>query len=243
MAQYPFFEFTNPTDDYLITINNNSYTGTLPYENNSLSEGQYNLSVMNSVGCLWDTSFVIESQFEPIIEMVSYINILAGDSVQLNAITNIPFPQSISWSPYIGLSCTDCLSPIVAPERTTSYTLTVVDASGCTANASISIIVENPDNNVFIPNVIAPNSNTGNNVFMLYSDKNYISDYKLTIYNRWGDVIYSKSGLRPNSPDGGWDGTFNGQLLSPEVFVYTIEANVYNSAKMKYYSGDVTILN
>jgi len=59
--------------------------------------------------------------------------ICAGRSVVLypNA-TDIALPLTYSWAPAAGLSCTTCANPVATPTATTSYTVTVTNASGCT---------------------------------------------------------------------------------------------------------------
>ncbi len=47
-----------------------------------------------------------------------------------------------SWSPSAGLSCDDCPDPIVKPDTTTTYVLTVSDTYGCISQDSITITIE-----------------------------------------------------------------------------------------------------
>ena len=47
-----------------------------------------------------------------------------------------------SWSPTTGLSCFDCPDPIMKPDVTTNYVLTVTDTYGCSTQDSITITVQ-----------------------------------------------------------------------------------------------------
>ncbi len=67
-------------------------------------------------------------------------SICTGGNVQLNGTGGVSF----SWSPASGLSCTTCPNPIASPSATTTYTLTVTDASGCTGTSSVTVTVLPP---------------------------------------------------------------------------------------------------
>ncbi|MEW6469234.1 MAG: gliding motility-associated C-terminal domain-containing protein [Bacteroidota bacterium] len=60
--------------------------------------------------------------------------------VQLNATGG----TSYSWSPSFGLSATNIANPTAQPGTTTTYTVTVTNAAGCTATDIITITVSSP---------------------------------------------------------------------------------------------------
>ncbi|MEZ4996699.1 MAG: hypothetical protein R2758_04225 [Bacteroidales bacterium] len=49
-----------------------------------------------------------------------------------------------SWAPSAGLSATNIPNPVAKPASTTTYTVTVTDASGCTATNTVTIEVRPP---------------------------------------------------------------------------------------------------
>lgn len=53
---------------------------------------------------------------------------------QAAIISSVDDATSYSWQPLNGLSCTNCLNPIVSTSATTTYTLTASNASGCSAS-------------------------------------------------------------------------------------------------------------
>ncbi|MFN8285574.1 MAG: Ig-like domain-containing protein [Chitinophagales bacterium] len=68
-----------------------------------------------------------------------------GDSVIIGdvpaAVGGTP-GYTYSWSPSTGLSCTSCTNPVVKNlASTTTYTLVVTDASGCTSSDNVTVVV------------------------------------------------------------------------------------------------------
>ena len=50
-------------------------------------------------------------------------------------------PLTYSWTPNIGLSCTNCANPVADPSSTQTYTLTVTDDSSCVATDQVTVTV------------------------------------------------------------------------------------------------------
>ena len=117
------------------------------------------------------------------------------------------------------------------------FTLTVVDAKGCTSSETMSIInVSTVDcnYNIFIPNVFSPDGNGENDVLKV--EGNGIEALDFSIFNRWGNLIFKSS-----SSDLGWDGTYKGQPVNQGVFVYFVSGTFVdgNSFEKK---GTVTVI-
>ncbi|MCI5055760.1 MAG: T9SS type B sorting domain-containing protein, partial [Flavobacteriales bacterium] len=43
-------------------------------------------------------------------------------------------------------------------------------------------------------------------------------DFRLSIFNRWGDLIYTTTNLHA-----GWDGKYKGLMMKNDVYVYKVE--------------------
>lgn len=121
---------------------------------------------------------------------------------------------SYLWTPATGLSAPNIPNPIATPEFTTSYSLTVVSATGCGATATAKVLVLK---NLIIPNTFTPNGDGINdtwNIINLIDFQNATVD----IYNRYGISIYhSKGYVKP------WDGTYNGKSLPAGTYYYLID--------------------
>jgi hypothetical protein len=72
-----------------------------------------------------------------------------------------------------------------------------------------------------------------NNVFKPYLKYTDIS--VLDIYNRWGEKIYSSTGLSPS-----WDGTVNGEIQQQGIYMYTLSVSFISGTAFR--KGTVSLL-
>lgn len=164
--------------------------------------------------------------------------IVVGNSVNLNAAgTNI---SVYTWKPSGSLSCADCSSPIARPTATTTYIIEVASDFGCKAWDSVTIKVLCDQSQLFIPNTFSPNGDGNNDVFYprgigLQSIRSF------RIYNRWGELVYERESIQLNDAASAWDGTFKGNALTPDVYVYVVEG-VCDGGETMIWKGDVTLI-
>jgi len=125
----------------------------------------------------------------------------------------------------------------VAPDETTTYSVTITDEMGCTATNDITIFVRLPvcnETDVFLPSAFTPNADGINDI--LYLRSNFIDQMELLIYNRWGEEVFAtKDQTR------GWDGTFKGAKVSPDVYAYTLRVVCINQAEYTV-RGNVSLM-
>jgi gliding motility-associated-like protein len=96
------------------------------------------------------------------------------------------------------------------------------------------------DGNLFIPNTFSPNADGINDRF--YPRGTGISSIKsLKVFNRWGEMVFSRENFNANDATAGWDGAYKGKVLSPDVYVYTCEVVCMNNEVLNF-KGDVTLL-
>ncbi|MEN9914792.1 MAG: hypothetical protein RL528_1556 [Bacteroidota bacterium] len=124
------------------------------------------------------------------------------------------------------------LLAFVDPLCASDTTLTInLDVCACIDPAALNFnVLANVDDGsciypfpeVFAPNVFTPNSDAENPTYFL-SGKNLVS-LELTILNRWGAVVFSKSSsdLINNNP--AWDGKINGDLATDGIYFYIYKA-------------------
>jgi gliding motility-associated-like protein len=96
------------------------------------------------------------------------------------------------------------------------------------------------DGNLFIPNTFSPNTDGRNDRF--YPRGTGVSSIKsLKVFNRWGQMVFSREDFNANDAAAGWDGTLKGAVLTPDVYIYTCEVVCMNNEVLTY-RGDVTLL-
>ncbi len=140
-----------------------------------------------------------------------------------------------SWTPSTGLSCTNCQNPTASPTVTTTYILKVMDLNGCAvAYDSVTVYVELPCTDVFVPNVFSPDGDLKNDV--LYVLSQCIKEMTFSVYDRWGNKVFET-----NDVTKGWDGTYKGQEMNTAVFVWYLEAVLIRDEQVSK-KGNVTLL-
>ena len=200
----------------------------------------YTVTGYDNKKCYSDSKSVDITAFNyPVITLVPNATINVGSSYQINSTvtTNI---VSLNWVPSNTLSCSNCLSPLATPTKTTKYNLTAINEGGCPRTDSIRIQVICNGANFFVPNTFSPNGDGVNDHFVVNGvGLNVIPS--ITIYNRWGQIVFQKSNFAANSTADAWDGTFNGQPAPPDVYIYTIQI-LCNNATLIPYHGNVTLI-
>ncbi len=91
----------------------------------------------------------------------------------------------------------------------------------------------------YAPNAFTPNNDENNAVFnpMMTSGID-ISSYKLTIFNRWGEIVFVSQDINQ-----GWDGTNNtGKKSQDGVYKYVIEFSRKNVDEPERFDGHVNLL-
>ena len=74
----------------------------------------------------------------------------------------------------------------------------------------------------YVPNAFTPNESGVNDVFLPVMTSGIdIYEYKLTIFNRWGEVVFISY-----NPAEGWDGRYNGKVVQNGVYVWQIDYEV-----------------
>ena len=79
---------------------------------------------------------------------------------------------------------------------------------------------------VFVPNVFTPNNDGVNDSFYAQqSDPSCWYDWSMTVYNRWGGVVF-----QTDDPEYGWDGSYNGggHYVPDGVYAWVIKASSYS---------------
>ena len=90
---------------------------------------------------------------------------------------------------------------------------------------------------LFLPNAFAPDGNGDNVAFRPAGVLRYVTDFRMEIYNRWGERIYETGDM-----EAGWDGTNqrNGRRATPGVYLYLVSHGGIEG--LQRYEGTVTLV-
>lgn len=206
----------------------------------NLPPGTYQVTLSDAIGCTAETSIEVAESPTPFVELPAIIELKLGETYQINPVVFSSGDLQFFWTPNIGLSCSDCLDPLVDIVDDSRYTLQVINEGGCVAIDSISFRIRK-DRNVYIPNAISTNNDGINDYFTVFTDESVAQISTMKIFDRWGELILEKKNFQPNDPSLGWDGTFKGKPMNPGVFVYVIDLLFKDGVTIPY-SGDLVII-
>ncbi len=210
---------------------------------NNLSPGQKTIKIVDANGCSFTREIIIDQPSSVGVQLPSYIKIDLGQSYQLKPSFLSPADSIawIQWSPAEFLSCSDCAEPFIQNlKEPTSFTVTYANNRGCIATASIRVELIKRD--IWVPNVFSPNGDNINDWFYPFvAEGSYRNIRSISIFDRWGDLLFYKEHFQPNNPLEGWDGTNKGEKLNPAVFLYILEVEWNDGSVQKLY-GDISLI-
>jgi gliding motility-associated-like protein len=196
------------------------------------------ISTINTLGdtCLQTqttTVFVIDPFIYPLSATADNDTISEGSSTVLHAITDTNF--TVTWQPPVDQ--VNSFNPTVSPLETTTYTVSILDSTGCPRAVSITVYVVSMQckaDNVFVPNTFTPNMDGENDV--LYVRSNDITELYFAVYNRWGQMVFETNDIKK-----GWDGFYNGMKADPAVFAWYLRGKCYNGDELRK-KGNTTLI-
>lgn len=116
------------------------------------------------------------------------------------------------------------------------YNLIIRDV--CNQQVNASSYVDVIGCSLTIPNVLTPNGDGQNDSFII-ANLEYHDNTKISIYNRWGKVVYSSDNYKND-----WKGTNNGgNLVSAGTYYYVLELADEKQCEKIACSGFITVMN
>ena len=107
-----------------------------------------------------------------------------------------------------------------------SYTVTVSGVEICPAKATGEVITDFSCPDVFFPSGFTPNGDGNNDEFGPLGGLSSLRNYRLRIYNRWGQEVFSTT-----DPFKKWDGKVKDQPTDGNVFVWLAEFEIAGKPK------------
>ncbi len=246
IINYTTINFTSSLyiiDTLLCATDTLEVLGELLYEGNDMITAQVPGGNVN--GC--DSTLVIQAIFEQIDLGIDSMSI-ANNQFQLESM-NLPSGSIPTWASTGILSCVDCDNPTITITEDTEVTLNYMSDLGCLYSATILLLfdedttIEEPtseDEGIYFPNVFNPESDTGNNGYMLLGKGDFFIE-QLFIYDRWGGRVYAATGFDLNDASIFWDGKVNGQDVLVGVYP-AIVSYIDTNGELQVKAFDITVL-
>lgn len=121
-------------------------------------------------------------------------------------------------------------------EGTHDVQLIITSEYGC-KDSITKVLRVNQEQLIFVPNTITPDGDAFNEVFKPYMTGIDIYDYHLTIFNRWGEIIFESYDLSK-----GWNGTYGGEIVQDDVYIWQITTADIATDKKLEFNGHVTVI-
>ncbi len=221
---------------------------------------------------LYSVTLVIEGINKVCVDSITkqaYIQVLPKPKADFSAdALNTPAPEvdfnflnnSTNASSYVW-DFGDGSAPLATTEANTSHSfpsygpyrvmLVAIRDNGCT-DTIYQVVETNYLSSLYVPNALSPNAG-GNQEVRVFRPKGIgIKTYHLQIFSTWGEKVFESTALDEHgTPTEAWDGTFKGELLPQDVYVWKVDAvfldgRVWkgNSTDGKNFSktGSVTLL-
>ena len=201
--------------------------------------GEYMVVVDNTI-CR-DTAYAeIDALYSPTIELDKTLKTDFCETIALPASITGDNNVTYSWLPKTGLSCADCLNPILQAPFESSYQLIVQNEIACADTATVMLTLDK-EKILFTPNVFSPNGDGQNDFFELFAGCGVNAMKNLRVIDRWGNTIFYKENVDFNNIDEFWDGYLNGSVVASGVYIWQLELELVDGSS-QVITGDVTVL-
>ena len=224
-----------------------SPTGDIIQDNDSIiwispsspTSGYYYVTGTTGSGCVFtDSIWINVNWIDPLTVYATATpdSIPEGGSTVLEAFPNIP-GYLYTWFPFTGLSSiTGQTVTASGLDSDMTYEVTI-SGGGCEVRTLVSITVLEficGDIYIFVPKAFTPNADGEND--MLYVRGQNLIEVDFKIFDRWGERVFETT-----DQSVGWDGTFKGELLDPDVYVYHLKAICFDGQETLI-KGNVTLM-
>jgi len=205
-----------------------------------LPPGLYRLSIRDRFGCGLEEDITVAAPPPFTIDLGPDRSLLLGESVEILAEANHPIAR-YNWQPEALIQChQDCPAVSFAPLSALNVVLQGISSQGCIASDSLYLNVEDKPR-LYIPNAFSPNGDGRNDRFQLFGFAPGIREVEqLSVFDRWGGLVFQSQHEAVNGPNGGWDGTIGSRNASAGLYAYLARVRMINDS-VHVVSGSVIL--
>jgi gliding motility-associated-like protein len=213
-------------------VDKHGFTGTGVFSGTGISStglfnpcltgpGKFDITYLftSTAGCTYSAITTIEVDPSPRVTGADIV-VLEGGRSKINIAAPIGIePFKFKWilangNPATGLDKDNILNPTVTATANISYMLTVTSGEGCNASAIVNVTILKK---LVVPNAFTPNGDGINDNWVIPYLNTY-SGSSVTIFNRYGFIVYQSTGYP--AP---WDGTGKEGPVPAGTYYYIID--------------------
>jgi gliding motility-associated-like protein len=194
----------------------------------------YAVTATSPLGCTVQSSVTVQIRNFDVLLSADKLNAPIGSTVLLSTLSDQTY-EVIAWMPLHYLpNQTAPTQSFVMNDSAKLFSVVARSIEGCVDTASLLINVDHDMKDFFIPNAMTPNGDGKNDVFRVYGSS--IKRVEIRIYNSWGELIHQTSDNQK-----GWDGTYKGRQQPAGVYIYTVNATMYDDVKINR-KGNINLI-
>ena len=198
----------------------------------SLAPGDYVVQVRDKFDCVYETQLSIAEP--PLVEIQTpeEVNLTFDENISLIFTSNYPDDEivQVTWRNSKGEVISEDFEFDYSSTFSDIIEVEVITEKGCIAESRIKINVDN-ELDFYLPNVFSPNGDGSNDRFVIYKNKIPANIDRLSIYDRYGNMVYEQKNFEFGDNALGWDGTYHNNPISIGVYVFVIEYTDFKGEK------------
>ena len=204
---------------------------------NNIGPGTYSVLITDSKGCVATggaTTFTVTGSG---LITASISPVYTNDQAPVNVTFTSLSTGAINyiWNFGNGTTSTQQNPPAVGYINAGTFSVTLIASNGNCSDTAYALVVADVATNIVVPNIFSPNGDAINDFFFIKCTG--IKSLACTIYNRWGQLIYSITSVNQT-----WDGEMNnGNKATDGTYFYLLEASGIDG-KNYTLNGDITLL-
>ena len=210
---------------------NQNVTNVVAYVNSGLTPFENNTA--NNKTSVSYVPFSI--RFNP-----TQIDVYRGDPTTLQPINSGDKATTIVWTPSKGLSCSNCLTPVLTTNTNTLLKIVGTTALFCKDSATLQVNAYHRSH-IALPNAFSPNGDGLNDVFYVIAGKDVKQVKQFQVFNRWGQKMFERTNGKTNDISFGWNGYYNGQLVVQGTYVYQIVIELL-TGELEIHKGNISVI-
>lgn len=234
-------EIMGGTAPYTVYLNGQNYGEDIDFIDN-LDAGNYQMKILDAYECELNVDLEILQPSEMVMDAPQNVDIGFRLDETITVTHNLSDDEimSIIWFDKDGNIIGNGEEITITGLENNVLRVELTHINGCIIEREVLIFI-NYELPIFSPTIFSPNEDGFNDVFTLYASEYAGSIGSLSIFNRWGEEMYSIRNIEFNDESNGWRGMKNGKPVDPAVYTYQAIILLPEGGERKI-SGDVTLV-